>query len=111
MVFRSDDPDEYAACVRAARVEPAITGRGRFAAKLVRVDLHRLWMQGFSEILPRILHYDLVPGRAIIAFPRRAGPSTLWDGVELAPTAIIRFREGQSGFQRSTGQTHFGSMS
>ena len=50
------DPDEYAASTRATRAELTVTGRGRFTAKLIRIDLHRLWMQRHSEDLARIKH-------------------------------------------------------
>ena len=48
------DPDDYAASIRATKAELTVTGRGRFAAKLIRIDLHRLWMQRFSDNLPRV---------------------------------------------------------
>jgi hypothetical protein len=38
------DPGDYAATIRASTHEMTVTGRGRFAAKLTRIDLHRLWM-------------------------------------------------------------------
>jgi hypothetical protein len=48
------DPDEYTASMRRGTVELTATGRGDFSAKLTRVDLHRLWMQRFSDNLPRV---------------------------------------------------------
>src|SRR5271163_3250200 len=62
------DPDEFAAAIRAAKVEIAVTGRGNFAAKVVRVDLHRLWLQRFDDNLPRLAHTVAAKGRAIITF-------------------------------------------
>jgi hypothetical protein len=49
------EADEYAAAIRATRAELTVTGRGDFVAKLIRIDLHHLWMQRFSENVPRIL--------------------------------------------------------
>lgn len=43
------DPDEYAASIRQGTVDLTVTERGHFAAKITRIDLHRLWMQRFSE--------------------------------------------------------------
>ena len=43
------DPDDYAAASRQATYELTVTERGHFTAKLIRIDLHRLWMQRFSE--------------------------------------------------------------
>jgi AraC-like DNA-binding protein len=105
------DPEEYAASIRATRAELTVTGRGCFAAKLTRIDLHRLWMQRFSDNLPRILHSAATPGRTFITFHTQPGPSLLWGGVELRPTSITRHGEGQHSFQRSSGSACFGAMS
>ena len=105
------DPDDYAASIRATRVELTRTERGRFTAKRVRIDLHRLWMQRFSESLPRIAHHDLVTGRGIISFHTRPGPSLLWSGQVLQPSNIIRHNEGEDAFQHSSGSVCWGAMS
>jgi AraC-like DNA-binding protein len=103
--------DDYAAAIRATTAELTVTGRGDFNAKLVRIDLHRLWMQQFSENLPRILHSEAGSGRAFITFRTQPGPSLAWGGVELRPTSITRHSEGQNSFQRSSGFACFGAMS
>ena len=43
---------------QSARPEPSSRSlaRGRFAAKIIRIDLHDLWMQRFSDNLPRVGH-------------------------------------------------------
>jgi AraC-like DNA-binding protein len=105
------DPDEYAASIRATTAEVTITGRGPFAAKLIRIDLHRLWMQRFSDSLPRILHSAFLPERAIITFGTHPGPILLWGGAEMQPTKIMRHSESEDAFQQSSGCTDFGSMS
>ena len=89
------DPDDYAVAIRATTAELTVTGRGQFAAKLIRIDLHRLWMQRFSDNLPRIFHSAMVPGRAIITFPTQSGPSLFWSGVEWQPTDITRHSDGE----------------
>ena len=89
------DPDDYAAAIRATRAELTVTGRGDFAAKLIRIDLHRLWMQRFSDNLPRIAHSANLAGRAIISFRTQPGPSLLWGGVEMQPTRHHRHSEGE----------------
>jgi hypothetical protein len=53
------DSDDYATAMRATRAEMTVTRRGHFTAKITRVDLHRLWMQRFSDKLPRIAHSAL----------------------------------------------------
>jgi hypothetical protein len=50
------DPANYAEAIRQGRVEVTVTGRGHFTAQLIRIDLHHLWMQRFSEGMARIKH-------------------------------------------------------
>jgi len=105
------DPDDYAAAIRAGTVELTVNGRGDFTAKLTRIDLHRVWMQRFSDKLPRILHSANFAGRAIISFRTQPGPSLLWGGVELQAANIIRHNDGTTAFQQSSGSACFASMS
>ena len=105
------DPDDYAAAIRATKAEVAVTGRGRFAAEIIRIDLHRLWMQRFSDNLPRIGHSAATSGRAIISFRTQPGPSLLAGAAEMQPTNIVRCSEGSSSFQRSSGSARWGSIS
>jgi AraC-like DNA-binding protein len=105
------DSDEYAAAIRAANVELTLTGRGQFAAQLIRIDLHRLWMQRAFDNLPRISHPTNIAGRAIVSFRTRPGPSLLTDGLEMQPTNIVRHSEGGSYYRRSSGRAAYASMS
>jgi AraC-like DNA-binding protein len=105
------DPDEYAAAIRQGTYELTVTERGDFTAKLIRIDLHRLWMQRFSDNLPRISHIAGWGGRAVIAFRTQPGPSLLSSGVEMQPTNIVRYSEGQNYYRRSSGFASYGSMS
>lgn len=110
-VLRFTDPDHYAETIRASTVELTVIGRGSFAAEIVRINLHRMWMQRFSDNLPRIVHAANVTGRAIINFCTEPGPSLLTGGLELRPGTILRYTEGQTFFQRSSGPVSFGAMS
>ena len=41
------DPDDYGAAIRRTKAEIFeinVTGRGRFTGKIIRIDLHSLWM-------------------------------------------------------------------
>ncbi len=105
------DPDDYAAAIRASRAELTVIGRGVFAAKLTQVDLGRLWLQRFSESLPRVGHWANVSGRAIFSFRTRPGPSLLASGLEMDPLNIIRRSHAQEYLQHSSGSACFGSMS
>jgi AraC-like DNA-binding protein len=105
------DPDDYAASIRQGTYDLTVTDRGNFSAKLIRIDLHRLWMQRFSEVLPRVANVAGWGGRAVIAFRTGLGPSLLRSGMEMQPTNIVRHSEGQSYYQRSSGLAFYGTMS
>ncbi len=105
------DSDDYAAAIRATRADITVIGRGHFAAKLIRIDLHRLWMQRHGENLPRILHSAAMTGRAFITFRIQPGPSLLWAGREMHPTNLVRHSEGPHDFQQSSGSACYGAMS
>ena len=105
------DPDNYAAAIRATKAEVTVTRRGRFTAEITRIDLHRLWMQRFSDNLPRVGHSAGMSGRAIISFRTQPGPSLLWGSVEMHPNNIVRHGEGESTFQRSSGSASWGALS
>jgi AraC-like DNA-binding protein len=110
-VHTFSDPDDYTASIRATKAEVTVTGRGQFTAKLTRIDLHRLWMQRFSDNLPRIGHSAATSGRATFSFRIQPGPSLLWGGAEMLQTNIVRHGEGESTFQRSSGSASWGAMS
>jgi AraC-like DNA-binding protein len=105
------DPDEYSEGIRG-RAELTVTGRGHFRAKLVRIDLHELWMQRHSDNLSRITFSPKLTGRNVISFRTQPGPSLLLAGIETQLSAIVRHGGDADGFyQRSSGSAHFGSMS
>jgi AraC-like DNA-binding protein len=105
------DPDDYAGSLQATTVELTIIERGSFAAKLIRVKLHRQWMQRFSEVLPRIGHYTNDAGRAVITFRTRPGPSVIAAGLDMQMSNILLHSDGQEYFRRSAGPVDFASMS
>ena len=105
------DPDEYASAIRATKAELTVIGSGQFAAEIIRIDLHRLWMQRYFDNLPRVGHSAAMSGRAIISFRTGPGPALLAGAVEMQPTSIVRCCEGSSNFQRSSGSASWGSMS
>jgi AraC-like DNA-binding protein len=105
------EPDDYAAAIRAGTVEVIVTGRGKFAAKQARIDLHQLWMQRLSDNLPRVWHAAIMPGIAGIWFYTQRGPSLVYGGVEVQAGQILRPREGEQYYQVSSGPACFGAMS
>src|SRR5271165_973966 len=105
------DPDAWAQTVRNSNVELTPVGRGPFFGEIVALNLHRLWMQRFSENLPRVVYANNVPGRVIINFRAQPGPPLMSDGLELLPHTILRYAEGQTFIQRSQGASVFSAMS
>ena len=68
------DPDDYTAAIRGTSAELTLIGRGRFNAKLTRIDLHRLWMHRFSDNLPRIAHRPMCRAELhFVPYPARTG--------------------------------------
>lgn len=105
------DPDDYAASIRQGTVELTVTDRGRFEAKLTRIDLHRLWMQRFSESAARVCHVAGWGGRSSIAFLSEPGPNQLWGGVEIQTGEVLLLGDDQSYHQVTDGPSAFASMS
>jgi AraC-like DNA-binding protein len=105
------DPDDYTASIRGANTEVTVTGRGEFTAKLIRIDLHRLWMHRFSDNLPRIAHTSHMKGRAFTLFRTQPGPSLLAGGLDMQPTNIVRHSDADAYHQRSSGSASFAAMS
>lgn len=105
------EPDAYAAAIRQGTVQVTVTQRGIFKATLTRIDLHRLWMQRFSDNLARTSHVDGWGGRAIILFRTEPAPSLSRGGVELDWSSIWRARPGQSYYHRASGPASCASVS
>ena len=105
------DPDRYTTAIRQGTSELTLAARGYFNAQLTRIDLTSVWMQRFSETVPRVKHTTGWGGRAVIAFPTQPGLRQSWNGADLGLTQIIRFKPGTSYYQRADGASAYGSMS
>jgi hypothetical protein len=66
--FTYDDPMPYQAAIRGGEVEVSVTARGDFRGKLIKIDLHNLWMQSGWENLPRVIQATVSPKRTGIQF-------------------------------------------
>jgi len=112
VIRRFTDADHYAASIRGVSAEVNLMGRGDFAATLTRIDLHDVWMQRFSDSLPRIIHSGAPsPGRTGILFRTGSGPAMRWNSMEMDPGAVIHYGNDFDAFQTSSGPSMFGSMS
>ena len=106
------DPDDFEASIRAGEVEVTVTGRGQFSAEATRIEFHRLWIQRFSDSLPRVLHTALVTRRrAMVQFRTAPGPHLSVSGLEVGPTNILRHSLSDDFHQRSSGAVSYAAMS
>ena len=106
------DPDEYAASMQRGTVGLTVTRRGDFNAKHSVVDLHRLWMQRYSDNLPRVVDAtNITSGRTYITFRTAPGATLVQAGVELHPTSILRHGRAPEYYQRASGSVDFATMS
>jgi len=89
-----------------------VTGRGQFCAKASRIEFHRLWIQRFSDSLPRVLHAALVTRRrAMVQFRTAPGPHLFVSGVEIGPTNILRHSLSDDFHHRTSGSVSYATMS
>lgn len=102
---------DYAANIRAGNIDMMAIERGAFHAKLIQVDLNSLWMQRFSETLPRVARAATSPARTIILFPTSPKPGHVWGGREMAWGSLYRVGVGQDIFQRCSALAETASMS
>jgi AraC-like DNA-binding protein len=106
-----DDPTDYGANVRAANTELFVVGRGQFSAKLTRIDLHRVWMQHYSDTLPRIARAKPTPTRVVISIPTRPESAPSWGGQDVPWGSVYQLGLGQEIIQRSRGRAEWTTMS
>jgi AraC-like DNA-binding protein len=110
-VFDTRNIDEFAMSMRPADTEHTIMGHGTFAARITRIDLHRLWMQRGQESHSRIGHAHQSDRRASIVFGTSPESRIAWKGVELAATDIALGCHGQPYWSNMTGPLQWASMS
>lgn len=97
------DADDFAASFLDMNVEMTILGRGRFEAKITRIDLGRLQVRRLSDNLPRVAHVADGAEQAIMSFRTEPGPSLIRDGLELLTPKIIWRGNEASYLHKSDG--------
>ena len=105
------DPDDYAASIRVTSAALTIAQRGCFEAKLVPIDLHRVWMTRLSETLALVGYVSVLPGRTLISFSAGSGPTVNLGGFEQDYSSIVRRDGGQEYFHRTSGPSCSAAMS
>jgi len=101
------DSDEYALTVRSPPNDGpgsmTVIGSGNFTGKLVRIDMHRLWMQRFYDNLPRIGHAANMVGRAKIMFRADGGSELFHNGQEMLTNSIKHYSHAGNYHWRTSG--------
>ncbi len=106
------DPDDFAASFLGTNVEMMVLERGRFEAKVIRIDLGRLQLRRLSDNLPRIAHVaDAAAEQAIISFRTEPGPRLIRDGREMLTSNIIWRSNAASYPHKSDGSACWGAVS
>ena len=105
------DPIDYGRSIQATTTEMVTLGPGQFSAKLTRIKLPHLWMQRFSDNLPRIGLAKLAPGRTFVSFPTKPKSMQMWDGRETAWGSVYQFGMREEIIQRSPGDAEWATMS
>jgi AraC-like DNA-binding protein len=107
-VLVANDADEFAMLVRPTTTEHTIIGGGAFAAKAMRINLHRLGMQRVE-----VSHSSIGNGqqRADLAGILFSTGGVVWKGAELSATDIGLVGHDQPYWYNMAGPAQFGSMS
>jgi AraC-like DNA-binding protein len=105
------DVEEFRSVVRPVDNEIVLTGSGSFSASVIKIDMHRLWMQQIDETLARSWYVQMESRRIAIGFPVDAGSSMRHQGIELMPDDIGVFVPSHPVWHTTSGPSHFASMS
>lgn len=105
------DPEQLEAAYTAARVELTPTGRGPFEARVVRLELDRLWVQRIDESTPRIKCAAQSPERAFIRFQTKPGAELVTNGIVLQHSELVYHSRAHCYCEFSSGPLHWAGVS
>lgn len=105
------DPDECAAAQNNSTNETTVTQSGRYSAKHIRIELHRIAMQRLTEGLARTTNVTPWGTRVPLTFQTGPGPSQIRNGVELGLGSLQRSHPTHAYYERSSGAAAIGSVS
>jgi AraC-like DNA-binding protein len=107
-IIDSADPDQFVACGRPT-ADLTVTERGRFRARVVRIDVDRVWGQRVRESLACLKQVEI--SRGSVLFMIEPGPSMFMGGVEIGMDQVAVVPPGDCYNWRSSGATHWGTVS
>lgn len=103
------DPEEYRTAIRPVNPDYIVTGRGRFAATVIKIDLHRLWLQKLVEALPRARFLET--HRTVIYFPATSESSVASQGIACGANEVGIRPSGQPQWQTVSAGSQLSVMS
>ncbi len=109
-VLNFTDPCPYMAAIRAADMEILPTTKGEFRAELTQVTLNELWMQRFSESLPRVHKGTVRRGRNVFTFLTEDQPEVYNRGRLWSPGEICT-EDFEVQHARTLGNYRLGGVS
>jgi AraC-like DNA-binding protein len=109
--FALEGSDTFALPLPGLRSEMTVLGHGPFTARIVRVDLGRLWMQRTEESGPRVLHGYSDMQRVAVVFETRPGSAMTWNGVAVEADSLAIMESGRHYHQRFSGTPRWASAS
>ena len=95
----------------AASAEITTVGRDPLSARLVRLELDRLWATRVDERGARIKHLALDPRRLFFTFDTAPGPPRVLEGVEMPAQGIMCHGVGSSYYELTREEAHWGTVS
>jgi AraC-like DNA-binding protein len=107
-IINAADPDQFVACGRPT-ADLTVTERGRFRARVVRIDVDRVWGQRVRESLACLKQVEI--SRGSVLFMIEPGPSMFMGGTEIGMDQVAVVPPGDAYNWRSSGATYWGTVS
>lgn len=109
--FGFDEPDQFAASARGARLGFLVTARGQYRADVTRVNFDQLWMQRTRQSLPFVARASGDKSRHVIIFYETGRPSLQHTGMEISPGDLVVDAYGSEHYFRTETESRNGSLS
>ena len=106
-----DEPDQFAASARGARLGFLVTARGHYRADLTRINFDQLWMQRTRQSLPFVARASGDKSRHVVIFYETGLPSMQHTGTEISPGDLVVDAYGSEHYFRTETDSRNGSMS
>jgi AraC-like DNA-binding protein len=104
-------PDDFRAALRnEGSISLFVLGRGRFLARLTKVDLYLLRLAAAEEHLPRIGFLAVPADMVVVSFPLGDRPAPIYGGIRPSKGEIMTFAPGHRLHVRTEGPGRWGAI-